>query len=89
MESINWIDILGLIAGICVSIAVIPQIKKAIKTKKVKDISPIMFGVLMFGVLLWIVYGILKKDFAIIATNSFSFVLNSVMLYLLISYKNN
>lgn len=84
----NWVDILGLIAGVCVSVAVIPQIKKAIKTKKVKDISPFMFGVLMFGVLLWVVYGIIKNDIAIIATNSFSLVLNSIMLYLLIKYSS-
>lgn len=33
----NWVDILGLVAGICVSVAVIPQIKKAWHTKTVKD----------------------------------------------------
>lgn len=82
----TWVDILGLVAGLCVSIAVIPQIRKAIKTKKVKDISPIMFGILMFGVVLWVVYGIIKNDLAIIATNAFSLFLNCIMLYLLIKY---
>ncbi|MBK5209676.1 MAG: SemiSWEET transporter [Flavobacteriaceae bacterium] len=82
----NWVDILGLVAGICVSVAVIPQIKKAWHTKTVKDISPVMFGMLMFGVFLWIIYGIIKRDIAIIITNSFSLILNSVMLYLLIKY---
>jgi MtN3 and saliva related transmembrane protein len=34
----EFIDILGFVAGICVTISVIPQILKIWKTKKVKDI---------------------------------------------------
>ncbi len=37
---LSWTDILGLAAGVCTTVAVIPQIKKAWKTKKVKDVSP-------------------------------------------------
>ncbi len=57
----DFITILGFVAGICVTISVIPQILKVWKTKKVKDISLLTFSVLTFGVALWVLYGILKK----------------------------
>jgi MtN3 and saliva related transmembrane protein len=85
----NWTDILGLTAGICVTVAVVPQIRKAWKTKKVKDISPLMFSILVFGVALWVVYGIVENDFPIIATNAVSLLLNGIMLYLMVRYSKS
>ncbi|MGA8853798.1 MAG: SemiSWEET transporter [Christiangramia sp.] len=76
-------------AGICTTVAVIPQIKKAWKTKKVKDVSPGMFAILMLGVALWVVYGISQNDLPIIATNGVSLGLNSIMLYLMVKYRKN
>lgn len=79
--------IIGILAGICTTVAVIPQIRKAWTKKKVADVSILMFLVLMTGVALWVVYGILQKDWPIIATNAISLGLNSLMLYLMIRYK--
>lgn len=84
---LEWTDVLGLIAGICTTAAVIPQIKKAWDTKKVKDVSPGMFIVLIFGVFLWVIYGITQKDIPIIATNGVSLGLNGLMLYLMLRYR--
>lgn len=84
---INWEQVLGLVAGVCTTAAVIPQIWKAWKTKEVNDVSPVMFGILMLGVGLWVVYGVVKEDLPIIATNGVSLALNSVMLYLMIRYR--
>ena len=83
----NFTDILGLFAGICVTVSVIPQIRKVWKTKKVKQISLLTFSVLTFGIAMWVVYGILKKDFPIIITNSVSLFLNLIMVYFLIYYE--
>ena len=80
----TWQDIIGILAGICTTVAVIPQIIKAWKTKKVEDVSPGMFIILMCGVGLWTVYGIGKKDWPIILTNGISLLLNSFLLYLII-----
>ena len=68
----NFTDILGLFAGVCVTVSVIPQIIKVWKTKKVKQISLLTFSVLTFGIAMWVIYGILKNDFPIIITNSIS-----------------
>lgn len=83
----TFVQILGFVAGICTTIAVIPQIIKSLQTKEVKNVSPIMFGVLIFGVGLWVVYGVLKNDLPIILTNGISFILNSVMLGLMLRYR--
>lgn len=83
----NFIDILGLVAGICTSSSVIPQIITTIKKKKAAEVSLAMFIVLMTGNALWIYYGIIKDDLAIAATNSFSELLNLVMLVLKYRYR--
>ncbi|WP_431241176.1 SemiSWEET family sugar transporter [Flavobacterium sp. P21] len=59
----NYIDIIGLFAGACITFSTIPQILKVWKTKKVKDISLKTFGILTFGIVVWIIYGILKRTF--------------------------
>ena len=83
----NVIDILGLFAGACITLSTVPQIIKVWKTKKVKEISLRMFSILTFGIALWIVYGILKKDFPIIITNSISLVLNLIMVYFIMYFE--
>lgn len=83
----NFIDVLGFSAGICVTISVIPQIWKVWKTKKVKDISLLTFSILTFGIAMWVVYGVLKNDLPIIITNSISLSLNIVMVYFIIYYE--
>ncbi len=83
----DWTDVLGLVAGGCVTIAVLPQIRKAFRTKQVEDVSPIMFLILIVGIFLWVVYGILQKDFPIILANGLSLCLNSAMLYFIVKYR--
>lgn len=81
------INILGLFAGTCVTMSVIPQIVKVWKTKKVRQISLLTFSILTFGIAIWVVYGILKKDLPIIITNSVSLFLNLIMVYFIIYYE--
>ena len=81
------IEIIGILAGIFTTVAVIPQIYKAIKTNKVDDISPVFFSILLLGVGLWTVYGILKTDWPIMVTNGISFMLNATMLGIYIKNK--
>lgn len=46
-----------------------------------------MFAVLLLGVTLWVIYGVLRNDWPIIATNGLSLSLNAIMLFLMIRYK--
>jgi MtN3 and saliva related transmembrane protein len=82
----NWTQIVGLFAGICTASSLLPQLIKTIKEKKAEDISKGMLFVLMTGVATWIVYGILRDDFPIILTNSFSLLLNITMVFLRFKY---
>jgi MtN3 and saliva related transmembrane protein len=76
------IEILGLVAGICTSSSLIPQLVKTIKLRKAEDVSPFMFIVMMTGNALWIYYGVDKSDLPIIATNILALSLNIAMLVL-------
>lgn len=86
MSVTEWI---GILAGICTTVAVVPQIVKAWKTKQVKDVSIGMFSVLILGIALWVVYGILQSDWPILVTNAISLGLNGIMMYLMIRYNEN
>jgi len=85
----EFIEGLGLAAGICTSSSVIPQLVTTIKKKKASDVSALMFIVLLTGNALWVYYGIDKKDIPIISTNIFTLLLNIFMLYLKVKYKKN
>ena len=80
-------QIIGFIAGILTTVAVLPQLIKSWKTKKVMDISPFMFVLLLGGVGMWVVYGIIKNDYPIILTNGISFLLNLSMLVIMLLYQ--
>lgn len=77
----NGIVILGLIAGTITSITFVPQVIKIWKTRSAKDLSVAMLILLLLGVCMWLVYGILIKDIAIIYTNSMVLAMGLLMLY--------
>lgn len=79
-------QVIGLFAGICTASSLLPQLIKTIKEKKADEISKLMLFVLMIGVATWVVYGFMRKDFPIIATNIFSLLLNIVMVILRFKY---
>lgn len=83
----DFTNVVGLLAGTCVTLSVIPQILKVWKTKKVKEISLLTFSILTFGIAVWVVYGFLKDDLPIIITNSISLLLNLIMVYFIIYYE--
>ncbi|MEX0636363.1 MAG: SemiSWEET transporter [Ferruginibacter sp.] len=77
----DFIKILGLLAGTITSITFIPQVIQIWKTKSAKDISILMLGLLITGVCMWLAYGILVKDVAIIYTNGMVLAMSLIMLY--------
>ncbi len=76
----EFIEMLGLIAGICTSSSLLPQLIKTVKTKEAQDVSLMMFVVLLVGNGLWIYYGFDRSDLPIILTNILSLGLNIAML---------
>jgi MtN3 and saliva related transmembrane protein len=84
----EFIEILGLAAGICTSSSLLPQLIKTVKTKEVQDVSLVMFVVLLVGNGLWIYYGFAKSDIPIISTNILAFGLNVAMLVFKYKYQH-
>ena len=74
-------------AGTITSITFIPQVLQIWKTKSAKDISILMLSLLIIGVSLWLAYGIVVKDIAIIYTNSMVLAMSLLMLYFKFRFK--
>lgn len=83
----NWTQTIGLAAGVCTAISLVPQVIKTIKEKQAEDVSLIMLLVLGTGLALWIIYGIKRSDLPIVATNSFSLLVNITMVVLRLRFK--
>ncbi len=79
--------LIGIVASVFTGISMLPQLIKVIKEKKADDISYTMLLVLLVGLAFWSVYGILKKDWILLTSNAFSFVVNLILLLLSIRYK--
>lgn len=71
---------LGIIAGILTSFSMVPQLTKVIKEKDVENVSPMMIGILLIGVTMWVIYGIMLEQWPIILSNCFSVLVNSILL---------
>lgn len=84
----HYSQYVGIVAGILTGISLLPQLFKIIKEKKANNISFGMLVVLLAGLCVWILYGILKQDYPIIITNSFSLMTNIVIVILTRKYKD-
>ena len=84
----NWIKIIGLVAGLCTATSLLPQVIKTFKEKKAEQVSLFMLIVLLTGQILWITYGVAKSDIPIIATNGFSLLVDILMIVLRIKFKD-
>ena len=71
----QFYDYIGIIAAILTTSAFIPQVYKIYKEKKAQGVSLTMYLIMFFGVLLWLVYGILIGSIAIIIANSVTAIL--------------
>jgi len=83
----NIETIIGIAASVCTAASLIPQLIKVLKEKKAENVSMGMLLVLFVGLGLWIYYGLLKEDIIIIASNSFSFIINMLLAIVALKYK--
>ena len=83
----NTETLVGVIASVCTAVSMIPQLVKLLKEKKAENVSLGMMAVLFVGLGLWVCYGVMKKDWILIAANSFSFTINLILSFFTIKYK--
>jgi len=84
----DMVQILGLVAGACTSLAAVPQLIKTWKTKEVENISMKMFLLYVVGMSMWLTYGIIKSDMPIVITNAIALTFHGLMLFFKLKYKN-
>jgi MtN3 and saliva related transmembrane protein len=62
-------------------ISLFPQVLKVLKTKSTKDISRETIIILAGSIFLWLIYGILLKNFPIIIANFFGLIQALIILF--------
>ncbi|MCO6148293.1 SemiSWEET family sugar transporter [Flavobacterium sp. NRK1] len=85
----NYIEILGLLAAFFTTAANIPQAIKVIRTRSVKSLSAITYGMLFTGMVLWVIYGAIRNDLPIILANSVAGALCGIILFMKLIYKDS
>lgn len=83
----SWIDYLGLLGVVTGSLTFVPQVYKAWMSKSVGDLSIWTILILISNVAIWLIYGILKNDFAMELANSIILALALIMLYFKLTFK--
>ena len=71
----SYTQLIGLIAGVCTTLAFLPQVIKVLKSRSTKDISLAMYIIFNSGLALWAVYGVLINSLPIIIANVLTLIL--------------
>ena len=79
--------IIGALAATLTMFSFIPQIARSLRTKSVKDVSPVTLFQLSTGVFLWMVYGIARGDLIIIVANLVTLISLTILIFLYFKYK--
>lgn len=85
----TYIDAIGIVAGFLIVCSFVPQLVMIIKNKSAKDISVTMYIVLLIAQVLWMVYGVLKRDFQVIVTNAVTTFLTILIIIFALWYSKN
>lgn len=79
-------NLLGFIAATITTAAFIPQTYRSITTRDLSGISLGMYATFTFGIILWIIYGVLIGSGPILVANIITFVMSATILYLKIQH---
>ena len=78
---------LGYLAGFLTVVSFLPQVLRTWKTRRTKDLSMGMFGLIIAASVLWIVYGAITSDWPVILTNSGMIALNGALAVAKVRYE--
>ena len=73
-------SVVGLIAGTCTTIAFIPQVVHTLRSRNTSSISLGMYILFVFGIAMWLCYGVLLSDLPLVITNLITLMLSSSIL---------
>ena len=76
----STVEFLGYFAAFCTTLAFLPQAYKSIRHRDTKSLSLGMYVLFTIGIALWLAYGVLRGDYAIIAANAVTIVISLAIL---------
>jgi len=74
-DSMDSLHLLGLAAGSLTTLSFIPQVAKTLRTRSAHDFSYAMLVCFLAGLMLWLAYGVVREDPAIMIANAATAVL--------------
>ena len=81
-----FVESIGTIAAVLTTLSFLPQVIKTYKEKNAENLSMLMLVVFFLGVLLWLVYGIVKHSLPLIIANIITGILTVVLIYFKVLY---
>lgn len=82
----NIVDIIGFAAAAMAAVIFLPQVIKTVKTKDTKGLSLSSFILISLSNSLWLTYGLLSSDTAIILSQVFLFPMGLTILVYKVKY---
>lgn len=86
MGSLFSPDMIGYAAAFCTTSAFLPQAYVAIKYRDTKSLSLSMYIIFITGLVLWLTYGVIKHDWALISANAVTTTLAALILITKLRY---
>jgi MtN3 and saliva related transmembrane protein len=74
-------ELFGYFAATATTVSFIPQAIKVIRTRDTQSISLWMYILFSFGVMLWLMYGILLRALPIILANAVTLFFSAIILF--------
>lgn len=76
------VEAVGLVAGCCTTLAFLPQVVKAWRSRCTRDLSLGMYLLFAVGVTLWLAYGLLIGSLSVTLANGVTLVLVLAVVWL-------
>jgi len=86
--SVNINEVIGFSAATLTTIAFLPQVYKTWTTKNVSSLSLPMLLLFFLGIVLWLIYGVLRDSPSMIFANSITVVSTILLIYFKLKYQN-
>ena len=78
--------LIGLLAATCTTGSFLPQVIRTWRTRSTRDVSALMFVLLVTGNALWLLYGVLIGDLPLVVANLITITLVAIILALKLRY---
>jgi MtN3 and saliva related transmembrane protein len=83
----EYLPYLGFVAGTITVMSFLPQVVRAWRTRRTRDLSMGTFALLVTASSLWMIYGAIGGDWPVVATNGGMVVLNMALVAAKLRYK--